>query len=330
LSTRIWEPVLVGVEGVGVSGQGSGVSEKLAPAPAFLAGELGTVEKTAMVCHEANRAYCATIGDDTQKPWHEAEQWQRESAIKGVEFRIAHPEALPSAQHDAWAADKLADGWKYGPVKDPEKKEHPCLVEYGQLPEAQRRKDLLFALIVHAVMGDNDFSADELEEGVESGRAGKTMTVSEAAATLGNGVKEAADSEAGRVLAAARKKDAEEPERLDERVGSGDPGLKPGATGLQPLRGAGPALAGSEEAPAALESVANRASRERELAPVEGTEGTRLVAIDEKTSWNYLQRIAAEEGVSRKGVKNAPALLKAILAHREARADGAKEKEGAL
>jgi hypothetical protein len=43
----------------------------------------------AQVCHEANRAWCEVNGDTSQKPWNEAEQWQRDSAIKGVEFAMS-------------------------------------------------------------------------------------------------------------------------------------------------------------------------------------------------------------------------------------------------
>jgi hypothetical protein len=44
--------------------------------------------------------------------------------------------------------EKKAAGWIYGPVKDPEKKEHPCIVPYDQLPIEQRTKDYLFKAIV--------------------------------------------------------------------------------------------------------------------------------------------------------------------------------------
>lgn len=108
------------------------------------------IEQVAKVCHETNRAFCDSIGDTSQKPWIEAEQWQRDSAIKGVQFKIDNPLALPSAQHDAWSADKIADGWCYGEVKDASMKKHPCLVAYDQLPLDQRIKDYLFVAIVGA------------------------------------------------------------------------------------------------------------------------------------------------------------------------------------
>ncbi|SRR6266404_2106534 len=108
-------------------------------------------EAIAKVCHEANRAYCAGLGDNSQAAWEDAPEWQRLSAVKGVEFNIANPTAPASSSHDSWLAVKRADGWKYGPVKDADKKEHPCFVPYEELPEDQKRKDAVFKAIVGAL-----------------------------------------------------------------------------------------------------------------------------------------------------------------------------------
>jgi hypothetical protein len=97
-----------------------------------------TVEDVARVCHEANRAYCATLGDQSQLPWHEAPQWQRDSAVNGVQYHLANPDAGPSGSHENWMRVKSAEGWKYGPVKNPDAKEHPCMVPYHELPAEQR------------------------------------------------------------------------------------------------------------------------------------------------------------------------------------------------
>lgn len=105
----------------------------------------------AYVCHQANKAWCESEGDDSQKDWAFAEQWQRDSAISGVKFRLENPEAGPDAQHNAWSAEKFAQGWVYGDVKDAEKKTHPCLVPFDQLPLFQQKKDKLFSAIVDAL-----------------------------------------------------------------------------------------------------------------------------------------------------------------------------------
>ena len=108
------------------------------------------VQDIARICHEANRAYCVTLGDATQLPWDQAPQWQRQSAVSGVVYALTHPEATPRSQHESWLADKQAAGWIAGPVKDEGLKTHPCCVPYDDLPVAQRRKDSLFLAIVRA------------------------------------------------------------------------------------------------------------------------------------------------------------------------------------
>lgn len=111
-----------------------------------------TVNTIAKICHEANRAYCqAQLADISQPEWDKAPTWQIESAIKGVEFCLDNPDAPPSANHESWLKQKLDDGWKYGPVKNAEIKEHPCCVAYDQLPEEQKAKDYLFKSIVEGL-----------------------------------------------------------------------------------------------------------------------------------------------------------------------------------
>lgn len=106
----------------------------------------------ARVCHEANRAYCQSIGDDSQVAWDEAPNWQQASAIKGVQYFRDNPSITPKEQHDAWVADKLENGWRFGVEKDPDAKTHPCLVDYDQLPAAQRGKDLIFQAVARELL----------------------------------------------------------------------------------------------------------------------------------------------------------------------------------
>lgn len=111
-----------------------------------------TSYEIARVAHEINRAYCAAIGDDPQPSWEDAPEWQRSSAINGVHFHASHPDASPSASHDSWLAQKAAEGWKYGPRKNPDKKEHPCFLPYDQLPQEQRVKDYLFKAVCNSLL----------------------------------------------------------------------------------------------------------------------------------------------------------------------------------
>ena len=110
-----------------------------------------TAEQIARVAHEVNRAYCLALGDTSQAAWEDAPEWQRRSAINGVNFHLANPNAGPDHSHNEWLKEKAETGWKFGPVKDAEKKEHPCFVPYDELPTEQKAKDYLFRGIVHAL-----------------------------------------------------------------------------------------------------------------------------------------------------------------------------------
>ena len=108
-----------------------------------------TMEQVAEVAHEVNSAYCQALGDSSQLAWDDAPEWQRASARMGVDLHTMG-DFGPEASHISWMKQKLDDGWKYGPVKEAEKKEHPCLVPFEQLPKEQQAKDYLFRGVVHA------------------------------------------------------------------------------------------------------------------------------------------------------------------------------------
>ncbi len=104
----------------------------------------------ARAAHEVNRAYCVALGDTSQVSWDEASEELRKSAQEGVKY-VLTVGPYPEGQHRQWCKTKREAGWKYGPVKDAKKKEHPCLVEYGELSLHERHKDYLFISIVSAM-----------------------------------------------------------------------------------------------------------------------------------------------------------------------------------
>lgn len=110
-----------------------------------------TPDRIAKVCHEANRAYCAALGDQSQPTWNDAPGWQKKSVVAGVIFHLANPLAGDEASHEEWLRAKRAEGWVVGAVKDAEAKVHPNLVPFHQLPKEQQAKDALFRAVVHAL-----------------------------------------------------------------------------------------------------------------------------------------------------------------------------------
>ena len=50
-------------------------------------------------------------------------------------------EAISKNVHDVWAAGRMSEGWTYGPVRDDNRRETPCLVPYEELPEEEKAYD---------------------------------------------------------------------------------------------------------------------------------------------------------------------------------------------
>lgn len=111
-----------------------------------------TIEEIATVCHNVNKAYCLAIGDFSQVEWDLAPEWQRQSAINGVKAHIDSGLTMkPEDSHISWMKEKVDSGWVYGEIKDVEKKTHPCILPYDQLPQSQKIKDYLFREVVHTL-----------------------------------------------------------------------------------------------------------------------------------------------------------------------------------
>lgn len=43
--------------------------------------------------------------------------------------------------HDIWAIGRFNEGWTYGPERNDALKQHPCLIDYDELPENEKEYD---------------------------------------------------------------------------------------------------------------------------------------------------------------------------------------------
>ena len=62
-------------------------------------------------------------------------------------------ELLARNTHEVWAAQRISEGWKYGVTRNDERKEHPCLVAYEDLPESEKEYDRSTAMETLKVIG---------------------------------------------------------------------------------------------------------------------------------------------------------------------------------
>lgn len=111
-----------------------------------------TLDDIAQVAHQINRAYTQSLGDWSQSTWEDAPEWQKNSAITGVEFHVNNPGTTPLQTHESWMKQKVEDGWVYGEVKDAVAKTHPCMVNYHDLPTEQKTKDYIFKGVVESLI----------------------------------------------------------------------------------------------------------------------------------------------------------------------------------
>ena len=72
-------------------------------------------------------------------------------------------EQLARNVHEVWAAGRIADGWKWGEVRDDEQKLHPCLVAYEELPESEKDYDRRTALATLKTIVKLGYTIDKQE-----------------------------------------------------------------------------------------------------------------------------------------------------------------------
>lgn len=107
-----------------------------------------TPRQVASVAHEAVRQLQRILDEQVNFQWESCSPDLQNSAISGVEKILSGEIKRPEDSHESWMRYKASEGWKYGPVKDFAKKEHPDMVPFDQLPSEQQAKDRLFFAIV--------------------------------------------------------------------------------------------------------------------------------------------------------------------------------------
>lgn len=50
-------------------------------------------------------------------------------------------ELLAKNTHDVWALQRQAQGWRYGPQRNDDTKETPCMIPYEALPDSEKDYD---------------------------------------------------------------------------------------------------------------------------------------------------------------------------------------------
>jgi len=109
------------------------------------------VIRVAIACHDVGRTLATHTGRNELPFWGDLSESQRNLTLAWVKHRIAFPDSSVSEQHRLWCEATAKDGWTHGEAFSKEKKIHPLLVDFSNLPVEERYRFLFFGQTV-AVM----------------------------------------------------------------------------------------------------------------------------------------------------------------------------------
>lgn len=102
------------------------------------------------VCHQAHRQLCMAMGEEPPPVWEDVPVWMRAFALDNVRIQLENPNISPAERHWRWVLEMTAKGWEVGP-KDPERRTHPNLRPFSEMPWGAQIKGKLFGAIVESL-----------------------------------------------------------------------------------------------------------------------------------------------------------------------------------
>lgn len=100
--------------------------------------------------------------EEFQNAWNDSKNYMVACGLRGKKQYVPQPidlsdvelpaelndlrEAIAENAHDVWAVERQAQGWVYGEERNDDKKTHPCMVYYSELPESEKRFDREMAM----------------------------------------------------------------------------------------------------------------------------------------------------------------------------------------
>jgi|TARA_Y100000310_G_scaffold105880_1_gene104411 hypothetical protein len=107
-----------------------------------------TDRRAEFVYEGARLAAIAAKAPIIPEPWTSREEDFRSQFLNIIEQQCG-PNRLnsPKELHASWVVAYAENGWKYGPIRDTEKRTHPDMVPYEELGQLERDKDDVFVAL---------------------------------------------------------------------------------------------------------------------------------------------------------------------------------------
>lgn len=121
--------------------------------PSFL--DAAIIEGIAKTCHQANKAFCESMGDNSFTDWEDSEDWVKALTIFQVRNIIANPLEPHYGSHDAYV-DKVPEiTWENAPEGFNKK-----LSRYEEWSIEDKTKSKMFKAIVEAILHYTDYNKE--------------------------------------------------------------------------------------------------------------------------------------------------------------------------
>jgi len=111
-----------------------------------------TNDDIAQISYETARAWSRVTGGERLPSWGSLSDREKRRAISDAERLRPPPEATLAEWHAARVAEMKADKWVYGEKKDTDRKVHPCLVPFEDLPRSEIVKIGLFIKLTRSLL----------------------------------------------------------------------------------------------------------------------------------------------------------------------------------
>lgn len=94
--------------------------------------------------------------------WHELhpDAWQRADTFRQINLLRDNPDMTAQEEHVRWLSARLEDGWQYGAVRNPDKKESPLLVPWEKLPFVNRALSESGFSVIRILLGQDQKAVD--------------------------------------------------------------------------------------------------------------------------------------------------------------------------
>jgi hypothetical protein len=106
-------------------------------------------ERQAIFVYEGARMQAAAVDAPVvPEPWPDRDEAFRTQFLGVIEMMCGPArKTSPEELHDDWVRAYEAMDWRYGPVRDPERKTHPDMVPFDQLEQREQDKDAVFVAL---------------------------------------------------------------------------------------------------------------------------------------------------------------------------------------